>query len=165
MVFIKSMLSPLLVACVLQATSIEASAQWHPRSPYGRPNGGHDDALVHLDYASYQGKTLSNGINQWLGIRFASPPVGDLRFQAPQDPQREYGVQNAGDFGPICLPSPGNATDYTQQSEDCLFLNVYAPSRGKKLPVYFFIQGGGFATNSNANYNGSGWQLSKHLLY
>lgn len=46
------------------------------------------------------------------------------------------------------------------QSEDCLFVDVYAPTNavqsGKKLPVYFFIQGGGFAELSNANYNGTG---------
>ena len=45
-------------------------------------------------------------------------------------------------------------------AEDCLFLDVYAPtnavSSGSKLPVYFFIQGGGFASLSNPNYNGSG---------
>lgn len=44
-------------------------------------------------------------------------------------------------------------------SEDCLFVDVYAPSGAagtKKLPVYFYIQGGGFAKNSNANYNGAG---------
>lgn len=46
------------------------------------------------------------------------------------------------------------------QSEDCLFVDVYAPTNairsGKRLPVYFFIQGGGFAELSNANYNGTG---------
>ena len=47
----------------------------------------------------------------------------------------------------------------TTTSEDCLFLNVFAPSNAttsSKLPVYFFIQGGGFASDSNPNYNGSG---------
>lgn len=47
----------------------------------------------------------------------------------------------------------------TTTSEDCLFLDVYAPSNAtthSKLPVYLFIQGGGFNDNSNANYNGTG---------
>lgn len=51
-------------------------------------------------------------------------------------------------------------------NEDCLFLDVYAPSNAtgdSNLPVYFFIQGGGFNTNSNPNYNGSGLLLAGDL--
>lgn len=55
------------------------------------------------------------------------------------------------------------------KSEDCLFIDVYAPTNaiqsGKSLPVYFFIQGGGFADLSNANYNGSGLvEASDHSI-
>jgi carboxylesterase type B len=55
------------------------------------------------------------------------------------------------------------------KSEDCLFLDVYAPTKAfkskKKLPVYFFIQGGGFAELSNANYNGTGLvEASDHKM-
>lgn len=53
------------------------------------------EPTVHLNYATYKGTSLSNGITQWLGMRFAAPPVGKLRFSAPQDPLQEYGVQNA----------------------------------------------------------------------
>lgn len=113
--------------------------------------------LVHLDYTSYHGTALQNGITQWLGIRYAAPPVGDLRFREPQDPVVDNSIIEADAHGPICLgTNSGPPTDNMQ--EDCLFLNVYAPSNtsNKKLPVFFFIQGGGFNTNSNANYNGSG---------
>ena len=44
--------------------------------------------LVDLGYSRYQGQTVSGGIDQWLGIRYAAPPVGDLRFSAPQAPPR-----------------------------------------------------------------------------
>jgi len=55
------------------------------------------------------------------------------------------------------------------KSEDCLFLDVYAPTKAlkakKKLPVYFFIQGGGFAELSNPNYNGTGLvEASDHKM-
>jgi acetylcholinesterase len=50
----------------------------YPASPSG--------PVVHLGYAKYQGASLENGISQWLGIRYAAPPVEDLRFRAPQDP-------------------------------------------------------------------------------
>ncbi|KAF2864350.1 alpha/beta-hydrolase [Piedraia hortae CBS 480.64] len=116
--------------------------------------------VVVLDYASYRGTADGNGVSQWLGMRFATPPTGSRRFKAPQPPDKQSSVQDASKFGSICLPTPGDGTNFQQQSEDCLFINVFAPtgagSSGKKLPVYFFIQGGGFATNSNANYNGAG---------
>ena len=114
--------------------------------------------VVHLNYTSYRGTALDNGVTQWLGVRFAAPPLGDLRFREPQNPPTEAGVFDADTLPPICLGTDaGPPTD--EMSEDCLFLNVFAPStarKGSKLPVYFFIQGGGFNINSNANYNGSG---------
>ncbi|CAI7612081.1 unnamed protein product [Penicillium glandicola] len=118
--------------------------------------------VVDLGYANYEGHTLSSGVTQWLGMRFAAPPVGELRFAAPQDPLPVKGIQPAIEHGSICIPtasSEGRAVP-AGASEDCLFLDIYAPSAAvkdsKKLPVYFFIQGGGFAGNSNPNYNGTG---------
>jgi hypothetical protein len=51
--------------------------------------------LVKLDYASYQGTSLPSDVSQWLGIRYAAPPVGKLRFQAPQDPPQNSTIQIA----------------------------------------------------------------------
>lgn len=42
--------------------------------------------LVDVNYSKYQGIPLENGITQWMGVRYAAPPVGDLRFAAPRDP-------------------------------------------------------------------------------
>lgn len=50
---------------------------------------------VDLGYAQYNGKSLDAGVNQYLGIRFAAPPVGDLRFRAPVEPEKIAGVQDA----------------------------------------------------------------------
>ncbi|KAJ5081997.1 hypothetical protein N7532_011040 [Penicillium argentinense] len=118
--------------------------------------------VVDLGYTSYEGRSLRNGVSQWLGLRFAAPPVGDLRFAAPRDPVAQQGVQKANHHGFLCIPVAKSldAPIPRLTSEDCLFLDVYAPTRAmrsnSKLPVYFFIQGGGFAELSNANYNGSG---------
>ncbi|RMZ88013.1 hypothetical protein DV736_g4759, partial [Chaetothyriales sp. CBS 134916] len=112
--------------------------------------------IVSLDYATYRGRSFDNGITSWLGIRYAAAPIGDLRFAAPQDPGFQGNV-DAYEHGDICL-STGRLTQM-RASEDCLFLDIYAPSdadSSKPLPVYFFIQGGGFNMNSNSNYNGSG---------
>ena len=53
------------------------------------------DPLVDVSYTQYLGTPLSNGITQWLGMRFAAPPLDDLRFAAPQDPLRNDTVQVA----------------------------------------------------------------------
>ncbi|QSZ30354.1 hypothetical protein DSL72_004877 [Monilinia vaccinii-corymbosi] len=125
-------------------------------SPIQDRKKAHSTSLVDLGYAKYQGTLLSSGITQYLGMRYASPPLGDLRFRAPQPPQSSSGVQDAQSFGPICLATNNGPT--SSQSEDCLFVNVWAPSNAtlaSKLPVWVFIQGGGYISNSNANFNGS----------
>lgn len=53
------------------------------------------DPLVDLGYAKYQGQVVGNGVNQWLGLRFAAPPTGKLRFAAPQPPLNQTTVQDA----------------------------------------------------------------------
>lgn len=50
---------------------------------------------VDLGYARYNGKSLDAGVNQYLGMRFAAPPLGDLRFRAPAEPEEITGVQDA----------------------------------------------------------------------
>ena len=53
------------------------------------------DLTVDLGYATFQGTALNNGISQWLGMRYAAPPVGNLRFAAPQDPPEDSTLQLA----------------------------------------------------------------------
>ncbi|KAG5978463.1 hypothetical protein E4U55_006210 [Claviceps digitariae] len=120
--------------------------------------------VVDLGYSKYQGVSLANGITQWLGMRFAAPPVGELRFMPPRDVARTEGIQMADRHGKYCLGTGDSPTKDTT-SEDCLFLDVQAPSdaRPGSLPVFLFIQGGGFNHNSNANINASGLiQASGH---
>ncbi|KIH92613.1 para-nitrobenzyl esterase [Sporothrix brasiliensis 5110] len=121
------------------------------------------DPLVTLNYTQLQGSAIeSSGVTQWLGVRYAAAPVGDLRFAAPINPPTTTDVQDATQFQAVCLPR--NPSDFTMHSkrfnvsEDCLFANIFAPSNATNtsaLPVLFFIQGGGFSSNSNANFNGS----------
>lgn len=110
-----------------------------------------------LGYATYTGNHLAEASqNEFLGIRFAAPPTGNLRFRAPQPPG-SLGVQNATVFPPLCY-GVGLPVDTPGRSEDCLFLNVYAPSTvnaTEKLPVWVWVQGGAYSDNTNANYNAS----------
>ncbi|KAJ5600753.1 hypothetical protein N7450_001820 [Penicillium hetheringtonii] len=107
-------------------------------------------AVVDLGYARYQGRSFI-----WE-MRFAKSPVDDLRFRAPEDPEPSSDVQDASTFGPVCIGTGQTTSD--SKAEDCLFINVFKPkhaSVNSSLPVWFFIQGGGYATNANNNFNGS----------
>ncbi|GKU16929.1 unnamed protein product [Fusarium langsethiae] len=118
------------------------------------------DSTVDLGYSKYKGKDLGNGVSEWLGVRYASAPVKDLRWTLPQDPSRVRAVQDATKRKPVCI---GTSSDPKvigdTEAEDCLFLNIWAPTHASskdKLPVYFYIQGGGFNSNANPNVNGTG---------
>ncbi|KAI8962706.1 alpha/beta-hydrolase [Daldinia sp. FL1419] len=118
-------------------------------------------ARVNLGYAQYQGSLVGSdgGVAQYLGMRYAAPPTGDRRWRAPVEPEvDDSGDQAADAFGPICLgisvPYPNGGA----QDEDCLYVNVWAPANAtldSELPVWLFIQGGGYTVNSNANWNGT----------
>ncbi|PKS10995.1 hypothetical protein jhhlp_002754 [Lomentospora prolificans] len=119
--------------------------------------------LVDLGYTQLQGVSQASGATQWLGVGYAAAPVGVMRFGAPLDPPPTREVVDVTQFKPICLPRSPN--DFTMQpnrrfnvSEDCLYLNIFAPTAAtaeEPVPVMYFVQGGGFESNSNANFNGS----------
>lgn len=115
-------------------------------------------STVDLGYTAYAGDALPNGLTQWLGMRYAAAPLDDLRFMPPQDPPSHDSPQPADKVGLPCLGTNKDPNVNTT-SEDCLFVNVMAPSNAtpdSKLPVYFYLQGGGFNTNSNPNINATG---------
>ncbi|OBT70557.1 hypothetical protein VF21_10387 [Pseudogymnoascus sp. 05NY08] len=117
--------------------------------------------VVDLGYSQYEGITLSSEVNQYLGMRFAAPPLGNLRFRAPQEPAATTGIQEAKTQSVASNRLPRKwrpvALCFTK-SEDCLFANVWTPASAtitSKLPVWIYIQGGGYASDSNGRYNGS----------
>ncbi|MCB1289006.1 MAG: carboxylesterase/lipase family protein, partial [Mycobacterium sp.] len=108
-----------------------------------------------------------NGVNRWRSIPYAAPPVGALRFRAPQPPRSWSGVRPAHGFG-NCAPQQRRYTmtglgRYQSMSEDCLTLNVVTPRwagpapEHDPLPVMFFIHGGGYILGSSATpiYDGA----------
>ena len=81
------------------------------------------------------------------GIPYAAPPVGPLRWKAPQPALRWTGMRDARRFGAACPQGPEHKEAWAQvgpMSEDCLFLNVWRPARAGKYPVMVFLHGGGF---------------------
>lgn len=93
------------------------------------------------------GVMTDEGVVAFLGLPFAEPPVGDLRFKPPVAIDAWDSPVDASEFGPACV-QPGDAgtgTIYDEQSEDCLTLNVWTPSADdRKRPVMVWVHGGGW---------------------
>ncbi|HVO11464.1 MAG TPA: carboxylesterase family protein [Vicinamibacteria bacterium] len=105
---------------------------------------------------------VADGVVSWKGVPYAAPPVGDLRWREPQPPPPWPGVRAADAYAHDCMqePFPSDAAPLgTPPSEDCLYLNVWAPQThaGARLPVMVWIHGGGFVNggSSPAVYDGS----------
>jgi para-nitrobenzyl esterase len=117
--------------------------------------------VVKIDSGVVRG-VASGTLEIFKGIPYAAPPVGNLRWRAPQPVKTWTGVRDATDYGHDCmqLPFPNDAAPLrTQPSEDCLYVNIWAPRKrgAKPLPVMFWIYGGGFVNggSSPAPYDGS----------
>ena len=79
---------------------------------------------VRTTAGTFGGLSVSGGIDRWLGVPFAQPPVGSLRFKAPVPIVKPVlGVKNASTFGNACPQVPSSSLN-APMSEDCLFLNV-----------------------------------------
>ena len=118
----------------------------------------HADPLeVKTAQGKVRGKLINDGkVRAFLGIPYAAPPVGDLRLRAPQSPAKWSATRYATTFAARCPQWPIWA-DYifldSGPSEDCLHLNVYAPAAtnsASRLPVMFWIHGGGYAAGAGS---------------
>lgn len=142
---------------------------------------------VRLDSGSVSGISADSGVRIFKGIPFAAPPVGDLRWKAPQPAAHWDGVRKAEQFGPNCTagggaggrggkgkgpggggdkgPAPAKAAIPAgpAPSEDCLYVNVWTPAKsaGDRLPVMVWTYGGAFTGGSGAEGRYDGEALAK----
>lgn len=111
--------------------------------------------------------TAEEGLTVYRGIPFAAPPVGDLRWRAPQPAAKWEGVLKADHFAPMCVQNmpgmPGMPPGDVRQSEDCLYLNVRTPAKSasERIPVLVWIYGGGFNGGATSIPMTTGERLAK----
>lgn len=117
-------------------------------------------AVIKIEDGLVQG-TIEDGLTIYKGIPFAQPPVGNLRWRAPQPVKKWDTVLQATKF------APGPVQGWTPpsgKSEDCLYLNVWSPAKSsnEKMPVLVWIYGGGFNAGATSDVNYSGEKLAKY---
>lgn len=121
---------------------------------------------VEIDQGRVEGFE-QDGVEAFLGLPFAQPPVGRLRWRAPQKPGRWVGTLVANRPGPDCMQdkvhNPLGPDHDNRQSEDCLYLNIWRPAgaRAAPLPVMVWIHGGAFIMGSGAMPAYAGDQLAR----
>src|SRR5213080_529985 len=117
------------------------------------------DDLVKTESGIVKGvAAASPGVRMFHGIPFAAPPIGELRWKAPQPAKPWKGVFKASEFGPRCMQAPVFSDmifrDRASQpmSEDCLYLNVWTPAKSaqERLAVMVWFYGGGFQAGSSS---------------
>ncbi|KIM92462.1 hypothetical protein PILCRDRAFT_57046 [Piloderma croceum F 1598] len=124
--------SSIIILCAIFISLVSSSS-------LREPGTSRDDSpsVVDLGYATYRGSTdPSTNITSFLSIRYAAPPIGTLRFQAPQAPGHMTGIQNATSLPPQCFQAQSGTS----------------PTNPFNLPVVVWIHGGGYDLGGAAMY-------------
>jgi carboxylesterase type B len=148
------LLSSLTVLAVASPAAVATSLA---SSPFQLPTSqGTGRVVVRTPDGALRG-IRADHVDSFLGVRYAQPPTGHLRWAAPRPVKPWKGVRSAEAYGNRCpaLPSSNGPLSLT---EDCLFLNVQRPAKtrsGGRLPVYVWIHGGGLVNGSSNQHDGT----------
>jgi len=151
---------------------------------FGKTNGAHmpappDNATVRmLTGGEVIGLTTTSGAHSWRGLAYAAAPVGDLRWRAPRPPEGWAVRRQAIEFAERCtqITTGLNASEGLEAglligSEDCLYLDIYAPPgalqaklAGRDIPVMVWIHGGSNVWGRSSSYDGSNLALNEEVI-
>ncbi|KAL2859560.1 carboxylesterase family protein [Aspergillus pseudodeflectus] len=138
----------------------------------------HDLPLLKLPYGTWRAYEFNSeeDVYTFRNIRYAAPPVGDLRWSKPAPPKSIHGIQD-GSYGPNCIQDeipdvffmPGVKGLFGSADEDCLFLDIYVPGkalrkRKSKVPVVVWIHGGAYVSGSKDQAVKSGYYNGTSLI-
>lgn len=131
---------------------------------YAQPDRDYD-LILEVKQGKLKG-SYDSGIHSFKGIPFAQPPVGELRWRAPQDPLPWEGVKEVNKFGPRAMQRAFfDDMNFRSDgmSEDCLYLNVWTPAQkgDEKLPVLVYFYGGGLFTGDGSEYRYDGESMAR----
>ena len=145
--------------CVtLAALALAAAGATAATAAAAAASGSGSGPIVTTDDGAVRGMTAGT-VDEFLGIPYAAPPTGNLRWRPPQPPAEWQGVRDATQFAPSCPQPPSPFAPPGPFSEDCLYLNVYTPvpHTGDEdgLPVLVWIHGGGLTEEGSRNYDGA----------
>jgi carboxylesterase type B len=127
------------------------------------PARAHGGPVAATDHGPVRGLS-ADGVDKFLGIPYAAPPVGALRWRPPQPAARWHGVRDATTLPNRC-PQTANSNGPRSETEDCLYLSVYRPQGfAHRLPVLFWIHGGGLTTGSGTQHDGALIARTDHVV-
>jgi para-nitrobenzyl esterase len=139
-------------ASVASAGALYAAATHSPKH-HGKSNDSKNKTPAIVTESGPLKGIINGNITEFLGIPYAAPPVGNLRWMPPQSFGTWHGLLDASTFGSEC-------TQGGSGSEDCLFLNIYVPNfkknankHGGATPVMFWIHGGGLTAGAGSDYD------------
>ena len=167
-------MNKIAISLIVLAALVVAGGYWYVNSlPVPQPPPEVDGASRRTTQSGdVVGFIAQSGARAWLGVRFARPPVGQRRWQAPKPPQPAGALIEALEFGAACpqlhsqltssgdMPEPGRMVG----DEDCLYLNIWSPPNASGLPVMLWIHGGGNTIGHGGNVVGANLAAARQVV-
>jgi carboxylesterase type B len=162
-----------LTAAILLVLALPACSR-HGSVSARTARPGQARLIVSTEDGKLRGKH-AEGIDQFLGVPYATPPVGMLRWQPPEPARPWRSIRDAMSYGHRC-PQLASSNGPREDTENCLYLNVFTPAahprgsqpsatgRGGGLPVLFMIHGGGLANGAGDQFDGSLIVSADHII-